>query len=37
MFHTIFLSKYAHATQGQIHEKYTEGPYINTYYIYVCV
>ena len=29
-----FLSKYAHATQGQIHEKYTEIPYI-TYYICV--
>ena len=23
------LSKYAHATQGQIHEKYTERPYID--------
>ena len=28
------LSKYAHATQGQIHEKYTERPY-TTYYICV--
>ena len=28
------LSKYAHGTQGQIHEKYTERPYI-TYYICV--
>ena len=28
------LSKYVHATQGQIHEKYTETPYI-TYYICV--
>ena len=28
------LSKYAHATQGQIHEKYTETPY---YVLYMCL